>query len=248
MSERTFDQADGAAEQANSAVSPGQASGQQEPSGAEVFITKQEFEAFQRQIQSQTDKAIHNSMEARLKQLKADIDKTLKANRAAGIEISPEKEAMLRQKMLDQVLFEDEAPSAPKGQGQESQDDYAWITEAADDIMEEYGVHIPVRELRQLPSSNPAEYLKQVRMLAKQKSAGRATSAPQPEPTKPPDTRTFLGSSIGGVPTPETQETLRDAYLKEVNEFKAAHPRATVEQLFEIREKWLSKGWNGITR
>ena len=195
MSERTFDQADGAPEDANSVVSPGQASGKQEPSGAEVYITKQEFEALQRQLQSQTDKAIHNSMEARPKQLKADIDKTLKANRAAGIEISPEKEAMLRQKMLDQVLFEDEAPSAPKGQGQESQDDYAWITEAADDIMEEYGVHIPVRELRQLPGSNPAEYLKQVRMLAKQKSAGRATSAPQPEPTKPPDTRTFKAIS-----------------------------------------------------
>lgn len=248
MSERTFDQTDGAPEDANSVVSPGQASGKQEPSGAEVYITKQEFEALQRQLQSQTDKAIHNSMEARLKQLKADIDKTLKANRAAGIEISPEKEAMLRQKMLDQVLFEDEAPSAPKGQGQESQDDYAWITEAADDIMEEYGVHIPVRELRQLPSANPAEYLKQVRMLAKQKSAGRGISTPPPEPNKPPDTRTFFGSNLGGVPTPETQDTLRAAYLKEVGEYKAAHPRATVEQLFDIREKWLSKGWNGITK
>lgn len=243
MSDKSYDLNDGAPGSANPVVSRENDSDNQDQSGSEAYITKKEFEALQRQIQSQTDKAINNSVEARLKQMKADLEKTLQANKAAGIEIPPEKEAILRQQMIDRALFSDEAPASPKGQAQQG-DALAWVTEAADDIMEEYGVHIPVRELQAIKGDTPASYLKQVRELAKRKTSGRSET---PQPTTPPDSRTFFGSNIGGVPTPQTQDTLRDAYLQEVTSFKSSHPRATTEQLFNIREKYLSKGWNGVT-
>lgn len=241
MSDKPYDQNDGVAGSANPDISRKNVSGNQEQSGSETYITKKEFEALQRQLQSQTDKAINNSVEARLRQMRAELDKTLQANKAAGIEIPPEKEAILRQQMLDQALFSDEAPASPKGQVQ--QGDLTWVTEAADDIMEEYGVHIPVRDLQSINADNPASYLKQVRELAKRKSSGRQVE--QPSTTTPPESRSFFGSNLGGVPTPQTQDTLRAAYQKEIADYKAAHPRATTEQLFDIREKWLSKGWNG---
>lgn len=241
MSDKTYDQNDGVAGSANPDVSRENVSGNQEQSGSEAYITKKEFEALQRQLQSQTDKAINNSVEARLRQMRAELDKTLQANKAAGIEIPPEKEAILRQQMIDRALFSDEAPASPKGQAQ--QGDLTWVTEAADDIMEEYGVHIPVRDLQSISADNPASYLKQVRELAKRKSGGRINE--QPPSTTPPESRSFFGSNIGGVPTPQTQDTLRADYQKEIADYKATHPRATVEQLFDIREKWLSKGWNG---
>jgi len=244
MSEQSYDQPNGAQGLAGSGVSAGNVSGNQEQNGSEAYITKKEFDALQRQLQSQTDKAINNSVDARLKQMKAELEKTLKANREAGIEIPPEKEAILRQQMIDRALFSDEVPASPRGQAQQG-DALAWVTEAADDIMEELGVHISVRELQSIQGDTPASYLRQVRELAKRKASGRSDAPP---PTTPPDSRTFFGSNIGGVPTPQTQDTLRDAYLKEVNDFKTSHPRATTEQLFDIREKWLSKGWNGNTR
>ena len=243
MSDKSYDQNDGAPGSANPDVSRDNVSGNQEQNGSEVYITKKEFEALQRQLQSQTDKAINNSVEARLRKMKADLEQTLQANKAAGIEIPPEKEAALRQQMLDRALFSDEAPASPKGQAQQG-DALVWVTEAADDIMEEYGVHIPVRELQAINGDTPASYLKQVRELAKRKAAGRSET---PQPTTPPDSRTFFGSNLGGVPTPQTQDVLRDAYLQEVTAYKTSHPRATTEQLFDIREKYLSKGWNGIT-
>ena len=244
MSDKSYDQNDGASGSANPDVSRGNASGTQEQTGSEVFITKKDFEALQRQLQSQTDKAINNSVDARLRQMKSELEKTLAATRAAGVEIPPEKEAILRQQMIDKALFADEAPASAKGQAQQS-DALAWVTEAADDIMEEYGVHIPVRELQAISGDTPASYLKQVRELAKRKASGRNDTT---TPTTPPDSRTFFGSNLGGVPTPQTQDTLRDAYLQEVNAYKASHPRATTEQLFDIREKYLSKGWNGISK
>lgn len=243
MSDKSYNQNDGASGPANPDVSRENASGNQEQNGGEVYITKKEFEALQRQLQSQTDKAINNSVEARLRKMKADLEQTLQANRAAGIEIPPEKEAILRQQMIDRALFTDEAPASPKGQAQQG-DALAWVTEAADDIMEEYGVHIPVRELQAISGDTPASYLKQVREIAKRKAAGRNEA---PQSTTPPDSRTFLGSDIGGAPTPQKQDALRDAYLQEVSAYKASHPRATTEQLFDIREKYLSKGWNGVT-
>lgn len=243
MSDQSYDQNDGALGSANPDVSRDNVSGSQEQNGSEVYITKKEFEALQRQLQSQTDKAINNSVEARLRKMKADLEQTLQANKAAGIEIPPEKEAALRQQMLDRALFADEAPASPRGQAQQGEV-LAWVTEAADDIMEEYGVHIPVRELQAIRGDTPASYLKQVRDLAKRKASGRSET---PSPATPPDSRSFFGSNLGGVPAPQTQDTLRDAYLQEVTTFKASNPRATTEQLFNIREKYLSKGWNGVT-
>ena len=248
MSEQTYNQPNGATGQANPDVSSGNVSGSQEQSGNEAFITKREFEAYQRQVQSQTDKAIHNSVESRLKQVKTELDIALQANKAAGIEMTPEQERALRQQMTDRALFADEPPASTQGQGQQSQDANAWITEAADDIMEEYNVHLTVRELQQIQTANPADYLRKVREMARQKSAGRGNAPQQTTPanTPPPDTRTFLGSSVGTPPTPQTQDTLREAYLKEVKDFKAANPRASVEQLYNIREKWMDKGWSGM--
>lgn len=242
MSDKSYDQNGGALGSANPDASRENVSDNQEQNG-EVYITKKEFEALQRQIQSQTDKAINSSVEFRLKQMKADLEKTLQANKAAGIEIPPEKEAILRQQMIDRALFSDEAPASPKGQAQQS-DALEWVTEAADDIMEEYGVHIPVRELQAIKGDTPASYLKQVRELAKRKASGRSET---PQSATPPDSRTFFGSNLGGIPKPQPQDELRDAYLQEVSAFKANNPRATTEQLFEIREKYLSKGWNGNT-
>lgn len=248
MSDQAYNQPDGAAGQANPGVSLGNVSGSQEQSGNEAYITKAEFEAFQKQVQSQTDKAIHNSVESRLRKMSAELEKHLQANKAAGIELTPEQERALRQQMTDRALFADDpSPSDNQGQGQQSQDAYAWITEAADDIMEEYDVHLTVRELKQIQSQNPADYLKKVREMAKAKSAGRGAAPQQTPPATPPDTRTFLGSGVGNVPTPQNQDTMRDSYIKEVSDFKAAHPYATTEQLYNIREKWLEKGWNGRT-
>ena len=248
MSDQTYNQPDGAQGQANPDVSSGNVSGSQEQSGNEAFITKREFEMFQKQVQSQTDKAIHNSVESRLRQVKAEFEKTLQANKAAGIEITPEQERNLRQQLTDRALYADETPSSNQGQGQQSHDANAWITDAADDIMTEYDVHLSVRELQQIQAANPADYLRKVRDMAKQKSAGRGTAPQQTAPanTPPPDTRTFLGGGVGTPPTPQTQDTLREAYKQEVKDFKAANPRATTEQLYNIREKWMDKGWGGI--
>lgn len=244
MSDNSYNQNDGASGSANPDVSRGNVSGDQEQNGGEAYITKKEFEALQRQIQSQTDKAINSSVESRLKLMKSELEKTLAATKAAGVEITPEKEAILRQQMIDKALFSDEAPASAKGQAPQG-DALAWVTEAADDIMEEYGVHIPVRELQSINGDTPASYLKQVRELAKRKASGRNDA---PQPTTPPDSRTFFGSNIGGITKPPTQDTLRGAYLQEVNAYKASHPRATTEQLFDIREKYLAKGWNGISK
>ncbi len=248
MSDQTYNQPNGATGQANSDVSSGNVSGSQEQSGNEGFITKAQFEAFQKQMQSQTDKAINNSVESRLRQVKAEFEKTLQANKAAGIEITPEQERNLRQQLTDQALYADEPAVSNQGQGQQSHDANAWITDAADDIMTEYDVHLSVRELQQIQATNPADYLRKVRDMAKQKSAGRGNAPQQTTPanTPPPDTRTFLGSSVGTPPTPQTQDTLREAYLKEIKDFKAANPRASVEQLYNIREKWMDKGWSGM--
>lgn len=248
MSDQTYNQPNGATGQANPDVSSGNVSGSQEQSGNEAFITKREFEAYQRQVQSQTDKAIHSSVESRLRQVKADFEKTLQANKAAGIEITPEQERNLRQQLTDQALYADEPAVSNQGQGQQSYDANAWITDAADDIMQEYDVHLQVRELKQIQATDPADYLRKVREMAKQKSAGRGTAPQQTAPanTNPPDTRTFLGGGVGSPPTPQTQDTLREEYLKEIKDFKAANPRATTEQLYNIRNKWMDKGWGGV--
>jgi hypothetical protein len=247
MSDNSYNQPNGAQGTANSGVSAGNVSGSQEQNGSEAFITKAEFEELKRQMQSQTDKAIHSSIESRLKQARAEADKAVQTSKAAGIEITPEQERAILQELTNKVLYAEEPVASRQGQGQSNGDDYAWITDAADDIMEEYDVDLSVRELKQIQSANPAEYLKQVRAMAKQKSAGQGRAPQQPTPNNtPPDARTFFGSNVGGVPTPQTQDTLRDSYLKEINDFKAANPRATVDQLFDIREKWLSKGWNGV--
>lgn len=248
MSDQTYNQPNGATGQANPDVSSGNVSGSQEQSGNEEYITKAQFEAFQRQMQSQTDKAINSSVESRLRQVKNELDIALQANKAAGIEMTPEQERALRQQMTDRALYADEPPVSNQGQGQQSHDADAWITDAADDIMEEYDVHLSVRELRQIQTTNPADYLRKVRDMAKQKSAGRGTAPQQTTPatSTPPDTRTFLGGGVGTPPTPQTQDTLREAYKQEVKDFKAANPRATTEQLYNIREKWMDKGWGGI--
>ena len=249
MSDNSYDQPKGTQGTANQGVSAENVSESQEQTGREAYITKAEFEELKRQMQSQTDKAIHSSIESRLKQAKADADKAVQTSKAAGIELTPEQERAIRQQMTEKVLYADEPAASNQGQGQSNGDDYAWITDAADDIMEEYNVHISVRELKQIQSSNPADYLKKVRDMAKQKSAGHVPATQQSAPpTTPPDARTFFGSNVGSVPAPQTQDVLREGYLKEVKDYKAANPRASVENLYNIREKWLDKGWNGLTR
>lgn len=188
-----------------SGQTPGAVSSGEQAQGSGDFITREEFVKELRKAQSQFDKAA-TSISTKVKAKLDQVEATLKY---AGQEVTPEMRQALRQRIVEDALFEADQPSSPASANQPAQADRGDVGEinaAAFAMMKEAGIHIDENdpEAQSLDQTNAYKFFKSLEVAIEAKKQ-RLASSPKRTPTN-------LGGS--GAPTPKaTDQAYRDEML-----------------------------------
>lgn len=217
----------------------------QEQVQKQEFVTPQQLaeqlEAFERKVQSQTDKAV-STVNKKVAEAQEKANNAIEMLKGSGLQLSPEQEASIRRNAIDKAYLE--APQSvqdptPKGQEQspqEPQDNVAtFVNGEIHRIVTQAGVQLTPEEMQPYATLPPYEFIKKAEEIVAQKRQTQATSA---IPTL----------AVGGQPT-NSEDAVRKAYEAERAQYhQGTHPtikRGDMDGFFQMLARYRAQGYRG---
>ena len=215
--------------------SPTLEKGHAEP--ANEYLTRQEAQSLKedilRQTQSLTDKAASRIDKAISEKLQS-VNETIKLQREAGVEITPQQEIAIRQRVYDDVLSKPDQSVNPQAVAQQkpvnereiaAQAAAAVIDRMAQKIFDSTGVEVNKDdpEAEMIDQSSPEEFLDSLRKAAEKKAARVNTPS---------------AAKIASMGRPQGQSPNLEAEYRE----KAAKLQGNVSALIELKKEYRAKG------